>query len=375
MKDIKKILYLSKTFISIPSVSSNKDKLKKVLEVGLEELKGVKGLTIEYFEKDGVPSALVYQSSKRPKRFKVILNAHLDVVAAKDNQFKPYEENGRLYGRGAIDMKAAAAVEILAFKKIVETCHGVSLPIGLQLVTDEEVGGFKGTLYQLEKGVRADFVVAGEPTDFGINNKAKGIIWLKIKTKGITGHGAYPWQGKNALVLANKIVNNILKNYPIPKKETWQTTFNLAKIETTNTTFNKIPDEAIISFDCRYIPEELKGLSFEKGKNLFLNKIKKIIDKEGELEIILFEPPQITEEKNPFVLKLKKSIEKITRKKSKTIVKHGGSDIRHFNRFDCDGVTFGPIGQGLHSDNEWVDIKSLEQYYFILEDFLKASLS
>jgi succinyl-diaminopimelate desuccinylase len=367
---LQKILSLTRTLISIKSNSSNKEALKTVLDVALKELKEIKNLTIEYFEKDGVPSALVYQGNKRPKRFKVILNAHLDVVAAKDNQFKPYEENGKLYGRGAIDMKAAAAVEILAFKHFVETCHGVSLPIGLQLVTDEEIGGFKGTLYQLEKGVRADFVIAGEPTDFGINNKAKGIIWLKIKTKGVSGHGAYPWLGKNALVLANNIVNKIFKNYPIPKKESWQTTFNLAKIETNNTTFNKIPDEAIISFDCRYIPEEFKGLSFEKGKKKLLEKIRKIVGKEVEVEIILFEPPQFTDIKNPFILKLKKSIEKIIGKKAKIIAKHGGSDIRHFNRFGCQGVTFGPIGGNLHTEGEWVDIKSLEKYYFILKDFL-----
>jgi len=369
---IDNILSLSKRLISIPSTSSNKEELKRVLEEALKELKG---LTIERFKKDGVPSALIYPGKQRPKRFKVILNAHLDVVAAKDEQFSPYEKDAKLYGRGAIDMKAAAAVEILVFKHFVETCHGMSLPIGLQLVTDEEVGGFKGTLFQLEKGVRADFVIAGEPTDFGINNKAKGILWLKIKTKGVSGHGAYPWQGKNALVLANKIVEKIFAEYPLPKKESWQTTFNLAKIETTNTTFNKIPDEAVVSFDCRYIPEEFGDLSFEKGKDKFLSKIKKIVGENANIEVVLFEPAQFTDEKNPFVKILQASTKKITKKPAKIIVKHGGSDIRHFNRFDCQGVTFGPVGAGLHSDNEWVDIKSLGQYYFILEDFLKTVFS
>ncbi|PIV71191.1 hypothetical protein COW57_00905 [Candidatus Roizmanbacteria bacterium CG17_big_fil_post_rev_8_21_14_2_50_39_7] len=52
------------------------------------------------------------------------------------------------------------------------------------------------------------------------------------------------------------------------------------------------------------------------------------------------------------------------------IVKHGGSDIRHFNGVHEDGVTFGPVGEGLHSDNEWVDIKSLGEYYQILKKFL-----
>lgn len=364
---LTKILNLTKQLISHPSTASNSQALKEVLEEAIKPLKENKNLTFEYFEKNQKPSVLIYKEKTRPKRFKIILNAHLDVVEGKQEQFKPYEKNGKLYGRGAIDMKAAGAVEILVFKELIEK---VNYPLGLQLVTDEEIGGFDGTKHQIEKKVRADFVIAGEPTDFGINNKAKGIIWLKIKTKGMSAHGAYPWKGKNALIIIKQITDRVFKTYPLPKKESWQTTFNLAKIETTNTTFNKVPDEAIISFDIRYIPEEFKGASFEKGKKLLGKKIRKIVGNLGEIEIILFEPPQITFEKNPYVLSLKKSIQKITGKKAKTIVKHGGSDIRHFNQAGCDGVTFGPVGGDLHGDNEWVDIKSLEEYFFILKNFL-----
>lgn len=156
----------------------------------------------------------------------------------------------------------------------------------------------------------------------------------------------------------------------MPKKEAWKTTFNLAKIETSNQTFNKVPEEATISFDIRYIPEEMKDLSFQKGKKLLEKKIKEIVKNMAEVEFLLFEPPQFTNQKNPYVIKLKKAIKKVTGKKAKIIVKHGGSDIRHFNQVGCDGVTFGPIGGNLHADNEWVEIKSLEKYYQILKEFL-----
>ena len=360
-----KILSLTKSLISIPSTRDNKKALNDVLDLALKE---VKDFTIERFEKDGYPSALVYSQKTRPNNFKVILNAHLDVVSGTHEQFKAYEKDGKLFGRGAVDMKGAAAVEILVFKEVAKK---VSYPLALQLVTDEEIGGFCGTKYQIEKGVRADFVLAGEPTDFGINNKAKGIIWLKFKTKGKAAHGAYPWQGKNALWIAKKILDKIEKQYPVPKKEAWQTTFNLAKIETGNQTFNKVPDEATISFDIRYIPEEFAGKNFEKGKEVLAKKLKKLVSKLGEIEIILFEPPQFTDEKNFYVLRLKEAAKKVLKKNIKTIVKHGGSDIRHFNQVGCQGVTFGPIGDNLHSVNEWADIKSLEKYFEILWQFFK----
>ena len=363
---LNKILSLTQSLISIPSTKDNKKALNDVLELALKQ---VNDFTIERFEKDGYPSALVYREKSRPKKFKVILNAHLDVVAGKDKQFKPYEKEGKLYGRGAIDMKAAASVLILVFK---EMAKKVSYPLALQLVTDEEIGGFCGTKYQIEKGVRADFVLAGEPTDFGINNKAKGIIWAKVKTKGKSAHGAYPWMGKNALWIAKKILDKVEKQYPLPKKEAWKTTFNLAKIETTNQTFNKVPDEAVISFDIRYIPEEFKGKDFEQGKKILIKKIKKLVGNLGEFEILLFESPQFTDEKNPYVLKLKEATKKVLNKNPKIIVKHGGSDIRHFNQVSCQGVTFGPVGGDLHGDNEWVEIKSLEKYFEIVLEFLKG---
>ncbi len=360
------ILNLTSKLITLPSTKDNLKALKQVLDLALSYLKG---FTIEYFEKDGVLSALVYPQLKRPKKFKVILNAHLDVVAGKEDQFQPKIKNNRLYGRGAIDMKGAAAVEILVFKELAKK---LSYPLALQLVTDEEIGGFSGTKYQIEKGVRADFVIAGEPTDFGINHKAKGIIWAKVYFSGKSAHGAYPWQGENALWKAKKVLDRLEKVYPVPKKESWQTTVNLAKIETSNQTFNKVPDSAILSLDIRYIPEELKGKDFQKGKEILIKKLEKIFQPEGKTETILVEPPQITDENNPFVLALKKSTEEITKKKPKMIVKHGGSDIRHFNQVGVDGVTFGPIGYGLHSDEEWADIKSLEDYYQILNRFLKS---
>ena len=88
------------------------------------------------------------------------------------------------------------------------------------------------------------------------------------------------------------------------------------------------------------------------------------------LTIKLNEPSQFTDMKNSYVTLLKNATQIITKKDAQVIVKHGGSDIRHYNAVGCDGVTFGPIGSGLHTDEEWVDCKSLETYFLILRKFL-----
>lgn len=351
----KDILILTKNLISIPSTKDNTESLEKVLALADKYLKGFK---YKKFTSKGIPSVIYYNTPSLPKRFKIILNAHLDVVPGNRNQYRALIKGDKLYGRGAQDMKTSAAVEIIIFKGLASK---VNYPLGLQLVTDEEIGGFNGTKYQVKKGIMADFVIAGEPTDFGVNNKAKGIIWAKLKTKGKAAHGAYPWQGENAIIKMNNIINTIEDKYPVPQKEAWKTTINLAKVLSNNEAFNKVPDYCESWLDVRYIPEE---------SDTIIKNIKRMLPKDAELDVILKEPSQFTEKENPYIKQLRKSIESVNHKASSLINKHGGSDIRHFNAAGCNGVTFGPIGEGLHTDNEWVSIKSLDIYFRIINNFL-----
>ena len=353
---LKDILKLSKRLIKIESTKDKKENLRKALRVCLKELEGFNKTV---FKDKEAPSTLIFNTHQKPKKFKILLNAHLDVVEGTKDQFKPHIKGNKLYGRGAYDMKSALAVELLVFKNL---AHKLNYPIGLQLVTDEEIGGFKGTKYQLQQGVKADFVIAGEPTELDINNKAKGLIWAKFTLKGKTAHGAHPWQGKNALVKATNLIHKTLKKYPIPKKEEWKTTVNIAKIETNNKSNNVVPKQASVTMDIRYIPKDNKRIL------KFLNKLSKEFN--ANLELLLNEPHQSTPKNNIYVKKLAKATKKVIKKEPKIIVKHGGSDIRHFNSFGIQGVTFGPKGANLHAKNEWVNIKSLEQYYRALEEFL-----
>lgn len=352
---IEQIVSFTKQLVSIESTDEKKDNLQKAIDVCVKELQG---FTIEKFNRNGRPSILAYAGNQRPKQFDVIFNGHLDVVSAQSHQFAPVEKEGKLYGRGTSDMKAAAAVQLLAFKEIAKT---ISQPVALQLVTDEEIGGYDGTDLQIKDGVRTPFVIAGEPTDFGVGQKAKGVIWMNVKTKGVVAHGAYQWRGVSAILKMNKAINAIEKEFPVLTKEEWRTTINIAKVETSNTTYNKVPDDCTMRLDIRYIPEDWKTIK---------QKIEQIFDG-FELEFLELEPPQVTKETNPYFQQLLTSISSVMSKKADVIVKHGASDVRHFSRVEGEGVEFGPIGAGLHSDEEWVDIQSLDTYYQILTRFLK----
>lgn len=351
---LNNILDLSKKFISIKSTLDNHIALNEILELALTDLKE---FTIEKFERNGVKSALVYNTQKRPNKFKVILNGHLDIIPGKDNQYIPTIKNNRLYGVGSMDMKANVACLITVFKEIASK---VNYPLALQLVTDEEIGGFNGTKYQIEKGVKADFVITGETTNFDIVNKAKGVLWIKISAQGKTAHGAYPWRGKNAIWKIIKFLNLLEKKYPLPTQQAWETTVNVSKIETTNQTFNKIPDNCELWLDIRFIPEE---------KNI-ISKLKTMLPRGYKLDIITNEPALFVDQQNSYLKLLQRISKEVTKGKVSFYGAQGSSDARHFTRINTPGVEFGPIGGGIGTDNEWVDIKSLGKYSEILKNFL-----
>lgn len=352
---LNKIVNLSKEFISIKSNSNNVAELDKILELALSNLKGY---TVERFENKGVKSALIYNAQKRPSKFKLILNGHLDVVPGKDYHYLPKIKGGKLYGVGSMDMKASVACLIMVFKEVADK---VDYPLALQLVTDEEIGGFNGTKYQIKKGVKADFVIAGESTGLNIANRAKGVLQVKISTKGKTAHGAYPWRGENAILKMNQFLDFLYKRYPIPTEQGWVTTVNLSKIKTSNESFNKIPDDCEVSLDIRYVPEEADTI---------LNTIKELLPKDFKMEIIEYEPGVFVDESNPYLKALQKVAEKVTNKKVLFYGAQGTSDARHFKRVGINGIEFGPVGENIGSDKECVTIKSLEQYYQVLKNFL-----
>lgn len=355
MSSSTEIIELTKTLISIPSTKENNEALHEVVDRALHQLDG---FSIEKFEKNNVPSALVYVSPNRPKQFDLILNAHLDVVPAKDEQYRPYIKEGRLYGRGAYDMKTAAAVFILLFKQ-----YAQSLPyhLGLQLVTDEEVGGFNGTKYQVEQGVRSSFTIAGEMTNYMIKHMAKGIYWLKLHTTGESAHGAYPWLGVNAVEKMNRVLNRLYQTYPIPQAEVWETTANVASVSTENSTFNKVPDECTAMVDVRYIPED---------KQQILNAFQELCGLDATVEIVVNEPSHHTAHDHKEVSLLKHITQNNVPYGGHLRFAHGASDLRHFNVLGMDGVEFGPVGSGMHTDHEYIEVGSIEPYSNILKEYL-----
>jgi len=342
--------------IAIRSTADDPAALARVLDAALAPLAD---FTIERFEHNGAPSALVYNRSARPRRFRVLFNAHLDVVPGRDDRYQAKCTGDRLYGVGALDMKANAACMIDVFKRLAPEA---SYPIALQLTTDEEIGGFDGTKHQVRKGVRADFVIAGEPTNFDIVHKAKGVLWVKVAAKGRTAHGAYPWRGDNAVLKVHDFLNTLRRAYPDLKKEGWVTSVNVSRVSTSNVSLNKIPDDAEVWLDIRFIAQDA-------GK--IVPRLRKMLPTGCKLSVIEEEPPLSTDPNHTHIKALERAMKKVAGKKTVLRGANGTSDARHFAGAGCPGIEFGAAGAGIGSDDEWVSVKSLETYCRVLESYLR----
>lgn len=351
----KQILNLTKQLIAIQTDPDRHQDLEKALELVLSHLQD---FTIERFEKNGNKSALIHNRAERPEKFKIILNGHLDIIPGKPEQYKPVVKGDKLFGVGSMDMKGNVAAMVFAFKEI---ANKVDYPLALQIVTEEELGGFDGTLHQIEQGVNADFVISGETTNFDIVNQAKGINWLKISCKGTTAHGAYPWKGDNAIWKMLDFLQKLRQEFPIPKQQEWVTSLNLSKIETSNESFNKVPDDCTICLDMRYLPKDT-------GK--IVRKIKKMLPKGFGLEVVVDEPALDVKKSNKYLQLLKQVTEQRKGGDLKFYTAQGSSDARHYTRVGTPGVEFGPIGGGIGTDKEWVSISSLQKFAEILVIFL-----
>lgn len=355
-KMYNELIARAKELIAIPSVTENRKELDKVLEKILEP---IKDFPMEFFEENNVRSVLVRNMKKQTRDFTIVLNAHLDVVPAKYEQYQAYEKDGKLYGRGAYDMKTVALVMVYLFQ---ELAKDLPFPIALQLVTDEEVGGFHGVKYQIAQGLRCDFAITGDTgSNLQLVNKAKGLYWFKLHAKGLRAHGGYPWRGENALWKLYEAVNLLHKTFPTPSEEAWVTTMNLAKIETTNNVYNNVPDQATAYIDMRVIPEDAATIA---------ERVKSILPTDIAMEVYMHDAAEDTPRDNPYMQKLAQAIEIVTKEKPQFITANAPSDMRHFNAVKCAGVEFGLVGKNQHGDEEFLEMSSIEKYYDILRSFL-----
>jgi acetylornithine deacetylase/succinyl-diaminopimelate desuccinylase-like protein len=197
----------------------------------LAEDLGKEGLECELFESAPGRGSVITRMKGTGEKPSLLLLSHLDVVAANPkewsvNPFSGVVKDGFVWGRGALDMKSMTAIEVMTLKLLKR--NGVKLKgdVLLAATADEEKGGLAGADYLLrnhQQKIFADYVVnegggLAIPTQnknvYTVQTAEKGILWLRIKAKGIPGHGSTPDVADNAIVRMSKVIEKLGNYHP-----------------------------------------------------------------------------------------------------------------------------------------------------------------
>ncbi len=190
---------------------------------------GGEGFECEFFESAPERGSVITRLKGTGEKPSLLLLSHLDVVAAEAKEwsvdpFGGLVKDGFVWGRGALDMKGMTAVEVMVMKLLKRNDVNLRGDVVLAATADEEQGGLSGVDYLLRnypEKIFAPYVLnegGGDavPTRkgnvFTVQTAEKGILWFKVKAKGVPGHGSLPNMADNAIMRMNKVIEK-LGNY------------------------------------------------------------------------------------------------------------------------------------------------------------------
>lgn len=309
---------------------------------------------VRRFEKNGDTSVVVsFEGGREPE---ILLHGHIDVVEAPEEQFRPEVREGKIYGRGAADMKAGVACLMKVMKDLKELEN--SPPVVLMLTSDEERGGFNGAGYLINKvGYSPDFGISAEPNReegfMDITIKQKGVLQLRLTTEGEEGHGSEVENLENAaakLVRAYSEIENLFE-------DSGNTTLNLSHMESGDA-INKVPGSAEMTLDIRYTDDY--------PADAVLNDIKRV--GEVDVEVVARAPMLDNDSQNRYIQDLKEALNRVTGE-GELRMKKSASDMRFLTSNGTPAVVFGPEGYDIHGENEHAVISSFKPYYDTVMEF------
>lgn len=351
------VVAVTSDLIRFSSTDTQIAQIKAAMDYIAQYVDAIPNVYVDYSERNNKPAIVATLHNTRTPR--IMLNGHLDVVPAKASQFEPVVLDGRIYGRASLDMKGSVAVLLHLLKAW--AAHDSRPDVGIQFVSDEEIGGEDGTGRLLEEGWRCGCFIALEPTDLRICYEQKGILWIKVKLSGASAHGSTPWEGRNPLMILSAGLDTLQRRFPIPQREKWRTTVTPTYVKSDSRAINQIPSKVLLKLDIRYIPDDSPSHIMEAVQACFPG---------AEIAALKTAPPLATSPDTPLVQELGEAVKRVTQQTPTLYREHYGSDARFYSAEGIPSVCFGPSGTGMHGEEEWVDIESLIQVYDVLWDFV-----
>jgi acetylornithine deacetylase len=288
----------------------------------------------------------------------LLLCGHMDTVGVEGMEapFTPIEREGRLYGRGAQDMKGGLAA-ILDAARVLATS---GLPAGrlvVAAVVDEEHSSIGAEA--LVRGWRADAAVVTEPTDLAIVTAHKGFSWVEVVTGGRAAHGSRPLEGRDAILRMGRVLARLealdrdlqaRRPHPLLGPPSLH-----ASLISGGRELSTYPDRCAVQLERRTVPGETVGAALPEVEALLRELRREDPELQAEARLLFGRPAYETPANHDLPVALEAALVSTGR----TPRREGASfwtDAAILGAAGIPSVVFGPGGAGLHGLDEYVVI-------------------
>jgi len=367
-------LVLLKQLIACPSITPNDAGCQNIIAERLRKI----GFKIEHLEQNHVKNIWARLGTKAPL---IVFAGHTDVVPTgplanwQHDPFQPTEQEGKLFGRGATDMKSGLAAMIVASENFVAKNPNFNGSIGFLITSDEEGPSVDGTRHVIDilekRKEKIDYCVVGEASSdkkLGdtIRVGRRGSLHGHLIVQGKQGHIAYPEKVINPIhKIAPIIVELTNTNWDQGNKFFPPTSFQISNIHAGTGAKNVVPGTLELFFNFRFSTAstiETLQQRVEQILNNYLIKYK--INWECGAK------PFLTKD-GKLLTATESAILKVTGIKTNRSTAGGTSDGRFIAPTGAEVVEIGPISETAHQINEAVEISSLEPLTKIYQNILE----
>jgi succinyl-diaminopimelate desuccinylase len=371
-------LALARELIARRSITPEDGGCQELLAARLRPL----GFRLEPLVSGGVTNLWARRGTASPL---VCFAGHTDVVPTGpldrwlSDPFAPTERDGKLFGRGAADMKTSLAAIVVAIEGFVAAHPSHRGSIAVLATSDEEGVATDGTVKVIDRlearGEHIDYCVVGEPTSVDrlgdmIKNGRRGSLSGRLLVKGVQGHIAYPHLSRNPIhelapalaELARTVWDNGNEYFP-------PTTWQVSNLHGGTGATNVIPGELEMLFNFRF--------STASTADGLRSRVREVLDRhrlEYELEWTLGGEPFLTP-RGDLVEAVAGAIKEVTGVAAEVSTTGGTSDGRFIRRICPQVIEFGPVNTSIHKLNEHVELAAVEPLRRIYQRVLEKLLA
>jgi len=305
----------------------------------------------------------------------LLIVAHIDTVGAGDmpDPFTPREENGRLYGRGALDIKSGVAAMCAAAVSIVQSGAALQRPFMIAAVVDEECNSI-GT-EALLKQYTADAAIVLEPTDLKLVIAHKGYAWFEIVTHGRAAHGSLPGEGRDAIRMMGRVLEKLdamdraIQSKP-PYSLLGAASLHASLIEG-GQELSSYPAECRLQIERRMLPGESVAAIESDLRALLDDLHAHDADFRATLRAMSSRPAYSIAPDAPIARAAAAAILHVT-SSAELAGMSAWTDTALLAAAGIPGVVFGPRGRGLHGAEEYVELDSVTACAEILRHLIHS---